>query len=119
MFLAWLEFTLDMGLLKMNNGLGSPLPAAKFDKFAEHRFVPRRWQWVDPLKDAKMSEILRDNNWQSDDQIVAEMGGDYQETVLQVKGDEAFAEAQGVQKRVDKDKASSVIGEPVDGKESV
>jgi lambda family phage portal protein len=105
LFLAWLKWSLDMGLLKMNNGLGSVLPAAKFDKFAEHRFVPRRWQWVDPLKDAKMNLIMRENNWMSDEQIVSEMGGDYRETILQTKGDEEFAAAQGVETRADKDAA--------------
>ncbi|MFZ4498924.1 MAG: phage portal protein [Burkholderiales bacterium] len=29
------------------------LPAAKVDKFREHLFIGRRWQWVDPLKDVQ------------------------------------------------------------------
>lgn len=103
LFLKWLRFTLDMGLLKMNNGQGSPLPAAKFEKFAEHSFIPRRWDWVDPLKDGKQAEILRNNGWKSDSQIVAEMGGEYTETILQIKGDEEYAAEQGVEKQVDKD----------------
>ncbi|MCH2379769.1 MAG: hypothetical protein MK236_10155, partial [Pedosphaera sp.] len=41
---------------------GAPnLPAAKYDKFSAIEWKPRRWQWVDPLKDTQADVIAADN----------------------------------------------------------
>ena len=45
----WLDQALMRGMIRMPNG--SALPAAKRDKFADHIWQARRWQWVDPMKD--------------------------------------------------------------------
>ena len=37
------------------------LPAAKYDKFSAIEWKPRRWQWVDPLKDTQADVIAADN----------------------------------------------------------
>ncbi len=101
-YLAWLKWSINTGQIKMNRGAGAALPAAKMDKFEEHSFIPRRWQWVDPLKDAKALELLRKNNWTSDDQIVSEQGGDLTELLDQIAEDEGLREVKGVEKPVDK-----------------
>jgi lambda family phage portal protein len=72
-FLHWLEMALLNGALTTPQG--TKLPASKFDKFAEHEFQGRTWQWVDPLKDAKTNEIMRDNTWKSDQDISIEVSG--------------------------------------------
>jgi capsid protein len=33
------------------------LPAAKHDKFSAIEWKPRRWRWVDPLKDTQANVI--------------------------------------------------------------
>ena len=101
-YLAWLQWTIDLGLIKINRGIGSPLPAAKYEKFAEHSFIPRRWQMVDPLKDAKALVMMRENNWTSDSRIVSELGLDLPELYDQIKEDSDLAKTKGVEKQIDK-----------------
>lgn len=95
-FLNWLEHSLDMGLIRINQGRGAALPFSKFDKFAEHSFVPRRWQWVDPKKDAEALQLMRDNNWTSDSEIIAERGGEIDTLYKQIAEDNKLAESMGI-----------------------
>ena len=37
------------------------LPAAKYDKFSAIELKPRRWPWVDLLKDTQANIIAADN----------------------------------------------------------
>lgn len=55
MFLNWLGTSLIAGAITNRNG--APLPSARFDKFAEHEWQPRRWDWIDPLKDASADRL--------------------------------------------------------------
>ena len=48
-FSAWLEQGLLAGAI--TNRAGRPLPIDRFEKFLEHEWQPRRWDWIDPLKD--------------------------------------------------------------------
>lgn len=50
-FLRWLSAALARQQIRLANG--SPLPLVKFDKFKAHQWQPRRWAWVDPLKDVQ------------------------------------------------------------------
>ena len=100
-FLEWLEHSLDFGFIRQNNGRGAPLPATKLDKFAEHSFIPRRWQWVDPKKDAEAAILARDNNWISDSQIVAEQGREYDHVLDQIANDRKTEKDKGVEKQLD------------------
>lgn len=70
-FEAWLEMFLLSGV--------STLPMGKYDKFSNPNWLPRRWQWVDPLKDAEANVVMRNNGWKSDQMIVAEQGNDLDE----------------------------------------
>lgn len=105
LFLSWLEHSLDFGLIKAAKGNGFALPASKLQKFAEHSFIPRRWPWVDPQKDATAMEILKNNNWKSDSQIIAEQGYDIDDVYSQIAEDEKLAESKGIQKIDTKEKS--------------
>lgn len=48
-FTSWLEQGLLSGAIKNRNGVS--LPISRLDKFLEHEWQPRRWEWIDPLKD--------------------------------------------------------------------
>ena len=74
MFLAWL----DSFLLSPISG---EMPESKYDKFAEHKIRGRRWMWVDPMKDVNASVISVENNWKTNTEVAAEMGGDYANNV--------------------------------------
>lgn len=52
--------------------------------------------WIDPVKEAKALEIMRDRRWKSDSQIVRERGNSYRETVDQIERDEAYLESRGM-----------------------
>jgi lambda family phage portal protein len=79
-FESWLEMYLLSGL--------SALPMGKYDKFASPNWLPRRWQWVDPLKDAEANKLMRAQGWKSDSQIVGEQGNDLDEIQEQILADE-------------------------------
>lgn len=113
-FLAWLEHSLDMGMIRINQGRGPALPFNKFDKFAEHSFVPRRWQWVDPKKDVEAAILMRENNWTSDDKIVAEQGEELDTLYKQIAEDNALAKENGIEKRIDKSNTNQIKGDPND-----
>ena len=46
--------------------------------------------WVDPVKEAKALEIMRDRGWKSDSQIVRERGESFQRTTDQIKRDQQY-----------------------------
>jgi len=48
-FANWLEMGLMAGAITNRNG--RPLPLDRLSKFLEHEWQPRRWEWIDPLKD--------------------------------------------------------------------
>lgn len=48
-FANWLEMSLRAKAITNRNG--QPLPIDRLEKFLEHEWQPRRWDWIDPLKD--------------------------------------------------------------------
>lgn len=87
-FEGWLETNILNGTLN--------LPAAKLDKFNAPHWLPRRWAWVDPLKDQQASILAVENHFKSKREVVAESGGDYEETLKQIKKDEELADDLGL-----------------------
>lgn len=87
-FDEWLQFALLAGALD--------LPAQKFDKFAAVEWRPRRWQWVDPLKDTNANILAVQNGFKSRRSIIAEAGGDVEDTFAEIAADGALAEAKGI-----------------------
>ena len=60
----------------------------KFWKFREHAFRGKRWGWVDPMRDMRANEVARYHGWKSDSQIAEDFGGDFEDTVDQIKRDD-------------------------------
>lgn len=73
-FLNWLPQALGIGVVV--GPTGSPLPLSRLDKFSNHTWRPRRWDWVDPLKDTNANVIAVNNGLKSRQQIIRESGGD-------------------------------------------
>lgn len=78
-FNDWLEQAMVRNKILLDNG--SPLPIAKIDKFREHQWLGRRWQWIDPLKDME-ANIAAINNGLSSPQMVAQQSGHDIEAIL-------------------------------------
>lgn len=93
-FEAWLRMALLSGSLKMPNG--SALPAAKLDKFNSPEWKPRRWPWVDPLKDMQASVLSVEKGFSSARHIIAEGGGDIEDVYSDQAADKQLAEQYGL-----------------------
>lgn len=83
-FREWLLWALTNGQITYPNG--SALPIAKYEKFAEHAWLGRRWGWVDPLKDIEASRLAIKSGIASPQMIAAQAGVDV-EDVLQAIAD--------------------------------
>ena len=94
-FTEWLGMALLAGALKFPNG--SALPATKLDKFAEHQFLGRRWQWVDPEKDGQANERAVKNGWKTNEQVAAEQGFDFFDNVEAIQQEQTWAADHDVQ----------------------
>lgn len=94
-FSTWLKFALISGAIKLPNG--SALPASKYDKFNNGIWQGRRWQWVDPRADAEANISLINNNLRSREDVIAEMGGDIDETWTQLSEEKKQMEALGIE----------------------
>lgn len=69
----WLGMSLLAGQIKVN---GNPLRADRIDKYRRVTFQPRRWPWVDPLKEMKANETAIDKRIRSISEIIREQGRD-------------------------------------------
>jgi len=87
-FFAWLEQALLTDALK--------LPAEKMDKFNAAEFRGRRWQWVDPLKDIQANITSIESGLKSRRQVVAEMGGDFEDVIDELAEDQTLIETAGI-----------------------
>ncbi len=76
-FTAWLGMFLTTGM--------SSLPITKAEKYQKHTWRPRRWAWVDPLKDAQYNKILRAHGWKTDQQICNEIGTEFDKNIAEIK----------------------------------
>lgn len=93
-FREWLRMALMSGALVMNNG--TALPAAKYEKFARHEWQPRRWDWVDPLKDAEASVLKVKAGLMSPQTLCASMGQDFEDVLADIKAAQELAASFGV-----------------------
>lgn len=75
-FLYWLKSFLSLSI-------SGALPAAKFEKFAEHEYRGRRWMWVDPMRDMAANVVAVDRKWKTNSQVAADMGTDFGDNVEQ------------------------------------
>ena len=81
-FEDWLEMALLRGAILLPNG--SALPFKKIDKFRDHKWQGRRWQWVDPLKDISASVMAIENGLDSPQHVAAQTGRDIEEVLDEV-----------------------------------
>lgn len=87
-FERWLEMSMISGVIN--------LPIRKFDKFNSPSWMPRRWSWVDPLKEVQASLESVYGGLKSRRQIIAEQGGDIEDTFEELAQDEALAKQKGL-----------------------
>lgn len=92
----WLASALLRGDITFADS-GKALPAERFDKFATAaRFQARRWDWVDPLKDAQASRELIAQGLASRTEIAASKGREFEDIVDELAQEKALLEAAGL-----------------------
>lgn len=72
------------------------LPASKIDKFAAASWQPRRWQWVDPLKDVQANIAAIDKGLKSRRQVIAETGNDIEDVFADLAAEQELADELGI-----------------------
>lgn len=87
-FDEWLPFALLTQKLK--------LPDNKIEKFSEHWFQARAFDWIDPLKDVKAKTSEVENGLISRTQIAGERGRDIKEVFEDLKKENEMAEEMGI-----------------------
>ena len=92
-FSDWLRMAASSGAL--TNGRIT-LPATKLDKWNQPTWIARRWPWVDPLKDMQASVLAVEKGFASRRSVIAESGGDIEDTFRDLAADDALAEQYGI-----------------------
>lgn len=90
----FMQAALAFGQISLPNG--STLPVAKIDKFSQHAWQPRRWEWVDPLKDIEADIAAINSGLKSPQSVAAKLGLDYEDLLVEIKAAEDMREAIGV-----------------------
>lgn len=90
----FLRAGLAFGQITMPNG--SPLPLAKIDKFADHTWQGRRWEWVDPRADIDADIAAINAGLKSPQSVAAKLGLDYEDLLLEIKAAEDLRKAIGI-----------------------
>ncbi len=94
LYSTWLQYAMLKKAIVMPNG--SPLPISKLEKFDNAKWHGRRWQWIDPLKDAEANVLAVNNGFKSRKKVAAESGTDFEETLYELADEEKLIKKLGV-----------------------
>jgi lambda family phage portal protein len=97
----WLETALLSGRLSL---AATRLYRADRASFAAVKWIPPKWEWVDPWKDRKAEELAQDNGWKSRSDIIEAEGYDPEEIDARIKADRDREEKLGLDFRPVEDK---------------
>ena len=93
----WLASALVRGEIRFPQ-TGRSLPADRLSKFSEaSSFLGRRWQWVDPLKDAQAEKELLAAGLTSRSRIAAKTGQDFDEILAELASEAEKMRAAGIE----------------------
>lgn len=81
----WLEMQLTLGTITAG---GRPLDVAREQDFRNVEWQPRRWAWIDPLKEAQANQILRNMGVISRQEIIRDRGRDPESVDAEIQADE-------------------------------
>jgi lambda family phage portal protein len=92
----WLAVSLLSGAITFEVS-GKAIPAERFDKFRNaSRFQGKRWQWVDPLKEADANSALIAAGLTSRTRIAAEQGDELEDIIDELAQEKLMMEAAGL-----------------------
>lgn len=106
-FDQWLRLALAAGAITQISSKGSSaLPLAKKEKFAAHIWMPRRWGWVDPLKDVQATVLAIENDLTTATDAAARAGVDIEDVFITKQREEELRAQYGIAKPQGKGKAA-------------
>lgn len=89
LYREWLSIALLKGALR--------LPSVLSADYLEHKWNPRGWDWVDPLKDVQATALAIGQGLASRTGAMDERGGDFEETLEDLKREKELAAQYGVE----------------------
>jgi lambda family phage portal protein len=87
-FLAWLKSAMLTGALKIR--------VSDYERLTEPQWQPRGWRWVDPAKEVQANIEAINNGLDTRTDVIAEQGGDFEETITTLANEQKLIEAKGV-----------------------
>jgi lambda family phage portal protein len=94
--------------LKMADLTGRLTLQGSQTKYYDVTFMPKRWPWVDPLKDVQANIEAIKWGLKSRTQVVSETGGDVEDIFAQLRAEEDLAEQFDVEINPDEAKAEAM-----------
>lgn len=85
-FSNWLVTSLLAGAI--TNRAGDPLPIERLDKFLEHTWQPRRWEWIDPLKDTAADRMQQEDKVMSRSERIRKRGRQPEEVFEEIAAED-------------------------------
>lgn len=110
LYAAWLQQALLSSAILLPNG--SPLPAAKMDKFQAHEWQGRRWEWVDPKTDMEAKILSVKAGLMAPQDLAAQMGYDFDATLAKIKQAQELAAEYGVALHAYDGAPGAVVAQP-------
>lgn len=94
----WLQIQLGTGNLKVPTKTGEmkSLRLTNMQKFLAIHWAPKRWAYVDPLKEAKSAEVMHSMNARSVSDIIRENGGDPESTYEEIAAEKILFNELGI-----------------------
>ena len=89
MFLMWLDSFLSLRI-------SGNYPKEKQAKFSEHKFLGRRWMWVDPARDMAAAKMAVDNGWRTNTEVTDDLGGDFDDNLEETKRENDSRDKAGI-----------------------
>ena len=102
----------------LNKALDLPYDPDRYTDDDAIQFMPRRWAWVDPLKDVQSSTEEIQNGLSTHEQVLSAHGKDWRAVFRQIKQEQDYADELGIQLGTDiRGDAMSEVNSQVEGQE--
>lgn len=92
-YAAWLESALAFGAIKIR---GQAIAPSRFDKLSRVAWQGRRWEWVDPLKEAQANKLLIEIGARSVSDVISDRGQDPEDVFAEIERDRARLDELGI-----------------------
>jgi capsid protein len=73
-----------------------PIPISTLKEFDSPTWLPRRWAWVDPLKDVKANIEAVNASLKSRSEVCAEQGRDFEDVLTEQAQEKIIAKENGI-----------------------